>query len=209
MNKLILAALFIFEIVLGGWCWSYSTYKNTLDKAISRYELRQDLAAAVLLKEFRQSTAGTLYSQIPFLSGLYDRAVSDEATARMRLGETQAASELFQQVSSSKYPEIQHVASYNLALLHIQRGDFISARAELGNALHILPDDLDSKNNLEILVRKEKERKAKNPDLQGRAMPPQGVEPGKDSPHFPEDLWRFEKPEHGENTGTEIRRRYL
>ena len=208
MNNLILAVFVITEILLGCWCWSYSTYKETIDKTISLYELKQDLAAALILKEFRQSGMGRLYRQIPPLSRLYERTIFAEATAKMRLGEVQAASELFQQISSSEHAEIQHASSYNQALLHIRKGDLISARTELSNSLRMMPDDLDSKYNLEILVRKEQERKKEESDQQGSTPPPQGMMK-KESQHFPEDLWRFETPEEGESSDSKIRRRYL
>lgn len=208
MNNLILALLLIAEILLGGWCWSYIIYKDTVYKAVSLYELKQDLAAAVLLKEFRQSAVGTLYRQIPSLSPLYERTIYVEATARMRLGEEQAASDLFHQIASSQSAEIRHASSYNLALLNIRKGDDISARTELSNSLRILPADHDSKYNLEILVRKEQQRKKEESDQQGKAPLPQSMME-KESEHFPEDLWRFETPEEGEGRESTVRRRYL
>ena len=208
MNNLILAVFVIAEILLGCWCWSYSTYKDSIDKALSLYEVKQDLAAVILLKEFKKSAAGTLYRQIPSLSRLHERVIHTEATAKMRLGEGEAASELFQQIVTSKHAEIQHASFYNLALLHFRKGDFISARAELSNSLRIMPDDQDSKYNLEILVRKEQERKKKKSDQKGSAPPPQKMMK-KESQHFPEDLWRYEMPEEGEGSDSKIRRRYL
>lgn len=208
MNKLILALFVIVVILLGSWCWSYSTYKDTIDSVISLYALKNDLPAALLLKEFRKSAVGTLYRQIPPLSKLYERTIFAEATAKMRLGEIQAASELFQLVTSSKHAEIQHVSSYNLALLHVRKGDLISARTELSNSLRMMPGDLDSKYNLEILARKEQERKKKKLDQEGSTLPPQSMMK-KESQHFTEDLWRFETPEEGESSDSKIRRRYL
>lgn len=207
MNNLIIAVLIIAELLLGGWCWSYSMYRNAVDENASLFTLRQDQEAAVLLQEFRRSSLGTLYRQVPFLSRLLERIIYAEATVKMRLGDIQAAQELYQKVISSEDAEIRHGATYNLALLHIRKGDFVSARVELGNSLRVMPHDLDSKYNLEILIRKELERKKKEPEEGNMPLPQSMMK--KESEHFPEDLWRFETPEEGEGGESPVRRRYL
>ncbi len=208
MKKMVLVLLVVSEGLLGAWCWSYSLYAETMRRAVAGFECGDNLAAIAHLDDFRQTWRGALYKELPGLRQFYDRIIYAEATARMGLGEDQRASELFMQVVSSQQTEVSNGSFYNHALLNIQKGDFISARTELSKALVIMPSDLDSRYNLEILLGKEMEQLAKESEP-GREPLSSSAESQKGSQHFRNELWRFKTPEDSGGGGAQIRRRYL
>ncbi len=209
MKKMVLVLLVITECLLGAWCWSYSLYEETMRRAVTSFECRDDLTAIALLDEFRQTLGGALYKELPGLRQFYDRIIYAEATARMRLGEDQRASKLFMQAVSSQKTDVKNGSFYNHALLNIRKGDFISARTELSKALVVIPNDLDSRYNLEILLRKEIERLAREAESPGHEPLLRRGHTQKESQHFSNELWRFQTPEDSGSDDSVIRRRYL
>jgi tetratricopeptide (TPR) repeat protein len=200
MRKLILLFLGTCIILLTTWSHIYSSYLE-VQGAITHYAAAGNFADAMArLKAFRNSPVAYPLEKIALFARFKSRLQYNEGVLHARLGDRANAAMAFNQAAQAKEPAIAATAFYNLAVDALDRSDLETARQFLSKALTLIPDDIEAKVNLELVIMKSRSGRNDDSDHEQKKQR-QPTDKGR-----PGEQWRLDIPENegqGGGTGTE------
>jgi len=200
MRKLIILFLGICITLLGTWSHIYSSYLE-VQGAIAHSAAAENFAEAMArLKAYRNSPVAYPLEKIALLARFKSRLQYNEGVLHARLGDRAAAVMAFQQAAQANESAIAATALYNLAVDALDRGDLETARRFLSKALTLIPDDIEAKVNLELVIMKSRSGRNDESDHEWKKQR-QPTDKGR-----PGEQWRLDIPEEegqGGGTGTE------
>lgn len=196
MKKAIAIIIVAGIIFLNVWCWAYQSYFEAQDRIVEMYETGDWVGAMKQLQAYRSERISYVMYKNPILERFKYRLRYNEGVIAGELGDLRASESALKDAVQSVENEIASYALYNLALYAVSRNNLDVAKSHLSKALLLNPLDIETRVNLEVVLKKIRIR-----DMRIRGM-------DEDGQPLPLEQWRDMPSEEGES-GMESRRSYL
>jgi Flp pilus assembly protein TadD len=204
MRKLIILFLGTCIILLGTWSHIYSSYLEVQEDIAHSAAAGNFADAMARLKVYRNSPVAYPLEKIALLARFKSRLHYNEGVLHTRLGDRATAATAFNLAAQAKEPAIAATALYNLAVDALDRSDLETARQLLSKALTMIPDDIEAKVNLELVLMKSRSGRDDDSDHEQEKLR-QPADKGR-----PGEQWRLDIPEEeGQGSGTGTERSHL
>ncbi|HXV26823.1 MAG TPA: hypothetical protein VD862_02270 [Candidatus Paceibacterota bacterium] len=168
MKRTLIAALMLIAGALAYWSWSYREYDRTLRTVLTAQAGSDPAAYAAALESLAASRASWVLRQIPELQRRLDYA---GGVLSLMTGDTESADRAFSVTAGAHTDAIAARALYNRGNLAVARRQLETAKDQYITALKADPGDLQTKINLELLLKRiEQEAKSSGKDKGDQEM---------------------------------------
>jgi hypothetical protein len=204
IKKSISILILISMAAVGLWCFAIKAYYDTSDEIKSRLALGDWLGAHGLLKSYQDNILSyPLYNSKKLKKYRY-RLIFLEGIVANKGGHYDAASVACLKAAKSSDEYISSASRYNLAYYAAKENNLKKAQSLLNEALMIAPGDVDSKINLELILKKIQARQQL--ELPEKKEKKDSVKPQAE----PGEQWRLDVPdEEGEGSAASSGRSFL
>lgn len=196
MKKSIAIVIVAGITLLNVWCWTYQSYLEVQDRVVAINETGEWKAAIERIREYQAESVSYVMYNVPLLERFMYRLRYNEGVIHGELGDIKAAEFSLKEAVQSVEKDIASSALYNLALYAVSRGNLDVAKSHLSKALLLNPFDIETKVNLELVLKKIRMRDMVIMKVDDEGQP------------LPLEQWRDMPSEEGES-GMESRRSYL